>query len=128
AIGEQAAETLGGGFHAEQGGHGYAGAPAVGRRPRRSQRDHGSESRPVGRNAAITTMMRPYTIRSMPRPASGPVPTLVLIPCESGMRTPAPSTGPHSLPMPPTTVAMIGSVLQLISSTCSGKTESAQNA
>ena len=30
--------------------------------------------------------------------------------------------------MPPTTVAMIGSVLQFSSSTCSGKTDSAQNA
>ncbi len=67
-------------------------------------------------------------MRSMPRPASGPVPSVVLMICEIGIRMTAPSTGPHSRPMPPTTVAMIGSVLQFSSSTCSGNTDSAQKA
>ena len=65
-------------------------------------------------------------MRSMPRPASGPVPSVVLMICEMGIRITAPSTGPQRRPIPPTTVAMMGSVLQFSSSTCSGKTASAQ--
>src|SRR5207245_10644077 len=50
----------------------------------RNQRDHGSESRPVGRNAEMTMMMRPYTIRSLPRAESGPEPIIVHVTGETG--------------------------------------------
>src|SRR5262249_24871360 len=110
-VGHEAAEAFGDGGELEEGRHGQAAHP--------SQRRHGSERRPGGRSAAMRMMM-------MPRPASGPVPSVVLMSCEMGMRMTAPSTGPHSRPMPPTTVAIMGSVLQLRSSACSGKTARAQ--
>jgi hypothetical protein len=62
----------------------------------------------------------------MPRPASGPVPSVVDMICDSGIRMKAPSTAPHRRPMPPTTAAIVGMIPQLMSRTWSGNTASAQ--
>ena len=73
-VGREAAEPFREAVDQERDHGGSVGeaARAVGSPP--SQRRHGSESRPCGRAAATIMISRPYTTRSMPRPASGPVP------------------------------------------------------
>ena len=61
-------------------------------------------------------------MRSMPRPARGPAPSVAVMSCEIGIRMIAPSTGPHSRPRPPTTAAIMGRMFQFTSRTWSGNT------
>src|SRR5262249_17396631 len=120
AIRHEPAEAFRALLDEEQRRHGHQlSAVAVVARPKRRslQRAHGSERSPFGRQPAISMMTTPQIMRSRPRPASGPAPSVAVMSCESGMSTMDPSTGPHSRPSPPTTAAIIGRMFQFTSRT-----------